>query len=74
MKVSVIMPTYNDADYIGQSIESVLNQSHRDIELIVINDGSVDSTEEEVNKFQDPRIIYLKQKKTILISLCFYRF
>lgn len=43
-KVSVIIPTYNHATYVGQAVESVLNQTYRDLEVIVINDGSTDET------------------------------
>lgn len=49
MKISIIMPTYQDADSIGQSIESVLNQTYQDWELIIINDGSTDQTAEVVS-------------------------
>lgn len=59
--VSVIMPTYNDAHYIGQAIESVMAQSYRDWELIVVIDGSTDNTEEIVKEYadRDSRVRYI---------------
>ncbi len=44
MKASVIMPVYNVEKYIGKMLESVTNQTYREIEIIVINDGSIDHT------------------------------
>jgi teichuronic acid biosynthesis glycosyltransferase TuaG len=49
--VSIIMPAYNSVKYIEESINSVLRQSYTDWELIVVNDGSTDNTEEIVQKF-----------------------
>lgn len=48
MKFSVVVPVYNGEKYIESSINSVLNQTYGDIELIIINDGSSDNTEEVV--------------------------
>ncbi len=62
-KVSVIMPTYNRAGFVKDAIKSVLNQTFDDFELIIINDGSTDTTEKIIHKFSDPRIVYLKKKK-----------
>jgi len=56
--VSVILATYNRADYITKAIESVLNQSYPSFELIIIDDGSTDGTGDVVARYQDPRIIY----------------
>ena len=50
-KVSVVICTYNLARYICEAIESVLNQTYRDYELIVIDDGSVDNTKAILNKY-----------------------
>jgi glycosyltransferase involved in cell wall biosynthesis len=61
-KVSVIMPTYNRAKRLKEAIESVLNQTLRDFELIIINDGSTDNTREVISKFKDKRIVYLEKK------------
>lgn len=64
-KVSVILPTYNRANVILRSIESVLNQSFRDLELIVIDDCSTDNTKDVLNKISDPRLksVFLKKNK-----------
>ncbi|MHA1380619.1 MAG: glycosyltransferase family 2 protein [Candidatus Helarchaeota archaeon] len=61
-KVSVIIPTYNRAHLLPRAIKSVLNQTFKDFELIIIDDGSIDETEEVVKKFQkeDERIKYIK--------------
>ena len=58
--VSVVIPTYNRASTIERSIYSVLNQTYRNIELIIVDDNSNDDTESIVKNIQDPRIIYIK--------------
>lgn len=58
--VSVILPAYNCEKYIGKAIQSVLQQTFTDFELIVINDGSTDKTENRILQFADPRIVYLQ--------------
>ncbi len=50
-RVSIVLPTYNRAYIIGRSIGSVLNQTFKDYELIVVDDSSTDSTQEVVKKF-----------------------
>ncbi|MGG1634055.1 glycosyltransferase [Paenibacillus sp. NRS-1760] len=64
MKVSVIMPTYNDADSIEVSVKSVLNQDYKNIELIIVNDGSSDETEQIIKSLNDERIIYIFQENS----------
>ena len=59
-KVSVIIPTYNRADVLGRAISSVLAQTHQDFELIVVDDGSTDGSEQAVWAFDDKRIRYLR--------------
>lgn len=54
--VSVIVPAYQHADFIAQGIESVLNQSYPNLELIITDDGSKDGTADVVRGFRDPRI------------------
>ena len=55
--ISVCIPTYNGAKYIAQTIESILNQTFTDFEVIVSDDGSSDKTLEIVGSFNDPRIV-----------------
>ncbi|WP_336036853.1 glycosyltransferase family 2 protein [Halobacterium yunchengense] len=57
--VSVVVPTYNRAGRIHRSIESVLAQTHEDLELIVVDDGSTDYTEEVVRSYDDDRLTYV---------------
>ena len=54
--VSVCVPTYNGADYIEESLRSILNQSYQDFELLIVDDGSTDATLDIVRSFSDPRI------------------
>ena len=61
-KVSVIIPTYNRADAIGQAIKSVLNQTYRNFEIVIIDDSSDDETENVVKSFNDERIKYIHNK------------
>lgn len=58
--ISVIMPTYNHARFIGEAIESVLNQTYSNLELIIIDNYSEDNTEQKVKSFADKRIKYFK--------------
>lgn len=59
--VSVIIPTYNRGNFIGESISSVLSQTYTDFELIIVDDGSTDNTEYIISTFSDPRLQYIKQ-------------
>lgn len=60
---SVIIPVYNRKDVIASSIQSVINQSFENWELLVVDDNSNDNTFEVVNSFKDCRIFYLKNEK-----------
>jgi len=61
--VSIIMPAYNAAPYIGAAITSILKQNYTDFELIIVNDGSTDKTVDIIKKFKDPRIILIHNQK-----------
>ncbi|TAF45002.1 MAG: glycosyltransferase [Sphingobacteriales bacterium] len=60
--ISVLMPVYNGEKYLKEAINSILNQSFKDFEFIIINDGSTDSTEEIILSYTDPRIVYVKNE------------
>lgn len=60
MMVSIIIPTYNRQDTIRDALLSVVNQSIRDIEIIVVDDNSMDNTEQIIKQINDDRVIYLK--------------
>jgi glycosyltransferase involved in cell wall biosynthesis len=57
--VSVVVSTYNRADLIGETIRSILDQTHQNIELIIVDDGSTDNTREVVESFSNRRIKYI---------------
>lgn len=59
--ISVIIPLYNKAQSIASTIESVLNQTYRNFELIIVNDGSTDNSLEIVQKIVDPRIVVINK-------------
>ena len=62
--VSIIMPSYNTAEFIAESIQSVLEQSYEDWELLIVDDCSTDNTDEVVKPYlSDERIKYLKNER-----------
>ena len=68
LKVSIIMPTYNRAAYISETIESVRNQTYQNWELIIIDDGSDDYTEKIITWLKDERIQFYKTARTGIVS------
>lgn len=52
MKVSVVIPTHNRSDLLKRAVNSVLKQSHKDLEVIIVSDGSTDDTSEVISKFE----------------------
>lgn len=65
-KISVIMSVYNDQDNISNSIKSILGQTYKDFEFLIVDDCSTDNTYEEIKKFTtDPRIKLYKNSKNI---------
>ncbi len=58
--VSVVMLTYKRADLVGRAIESILGQTYKDFEFIILNDASSDNTDEIIAKYKDKRIRYYK--------------
>lgn len=61
--VSIIMPSWNTGRFIAESIESVINQTYANWELLIVDDCSTDNTNEVVRKFNDDRIKFFKNEK-----------
>lgn len=63
--ISVILPVYNGENYLDKAIESILKQTYTNFELIIINDGSFDNTENIILSYNDKRIRYIKNEKNL---------
>ncbi len=59
--ISIIIPTYNAEQFIGRALQSAVSQSYRNLEILVVDDGSQDGTAELVRSFGDSRIVYSYQ-------------
>ncbi len=71
-KLSVVIPNYNDAEYIWQAIESVLKEDYENLELIVVDDGSVDNSLEVIRRYSSDRrvrVIARQQNKGVVYTL-----
>lgn len=66
--VSVAMPVYNAENYIRKAIDSILNQTYKDFELIVVNDASTDKSAEIILTYNDPRIRYVENTSNMGIA------
>jgi len=66
--VSVCIPAYNNASYIKETIDSILNQTYQNIELVVVDDNSTDNTYEIVSNIQDKRVKVYKNEKNLGMS------
>ena len=65
LSLSIIIPVYNGADVMGDTIKSILSQDYKDFDLILVNDCSTDNSEEVIKSFKDPRIKYFKNEKNL---------
>lgn len=68
-KVSVIIPTYNLANYICESIDSVLSQTYKDFEIIVVDDGSIDNTRDVLAKYNGIIRYFYQENKGISAAI-----
>jgi glycosyltransferase involved in cell wall biosynthesis len=64
-KISVLLPVFNAEKFLKESIESILNQTFKDFELIVINDGSIDNSENIIQSYTDSRIRYIRNETNL---------
>lgn len=64
-EVTVLMPVYNGAKYLRPAIESILNQTYKDFEFLIINDGSTDESERIILSYSDDRIRYVKNESNL---------
>ena len=63
-KISIIVPIYNEEENLRKCIESLINQTYKELEIILINDGSTDKSKEIIESFKDKRIIAIHKKNT----------
>src|SRR4051812_15533497 len=61
-KISVLLPVYNAEPYLKEAIDSVLQQTFADFELIIINDGSKDRSADIIKSYTDKRILFIDQE------------
>lgn len=71
--ISVIMPAYNVEKYIGDAIESILQQTFDDFEFIIIDDASTDQTYDIICKYHDKRIIRIRNQNRLGVAACINR-
>lgn len=67
-KVSIIIPTYNYGKFISKTLDSALNQTYKDFEIIVVDDGSTDNTSKIIKKFSKHKIKYIRHSKNLGFS------
>lgn len=68
-KVSICIPTFNRSDLLGEALQSVINQDFESMEILVVDNASIDNTEEVVKEYIsfDQRVRYVKNKKKFRI-------
>ena len=64
-KLSILLPVYNGEIFLDQCIESMLNQTYDNFELLIIDDGSIDNSKNIINNYNDSRITFIENKKNI---------
>ncbi len=66
--ISILMPAYNVEKYIGEAIDSMLNQTFKDFEFIIVDDASTDGTLSAVQKYTDPRVKIIRNEKNAKLA------
>lgn len=67
-KISVLMPVYNAEKFLKEAIDSILNQTFKDFEFLIINDASTDRSKEIILSYKDPRIRYFENNKNLGVA------
>lgn len=70
--VSVALPCYNHAEFVGRAIESVLHQGYQNYEFLIADDGSSDDSVSVIRQREDPRIVFTPIKENTGFSACLY--
>ena len=60
--ISIVVPIYNAEKYLNKCLDSLINQTKKELEFILINDGSTDNSEKIITSYHDKRIKYFKNK------------
>ena len=72
IETSIIIRTKNEERWIGKVLERLVSQTYQDFEIIIVDDGSTDTTEEIVNALKDKRLIYYKIKNKYVTTSHFF--
>ena len=64
-KVTILMSVYNDENFLADTIDSILIQNFKDYELLIINDGSIDKSQEIIKSYNDSRIVLFNNSENI---------
>lgn len=67
-KITVLMPVYNAEKFLKEAIDSILNQTFKDFEFLIINDASTDNSKKIILSYKDPRIRYFENKKNLGVA------
>ena len=67
-KISVLMPVYNAEKFLNESIDSILNQTFKDFEFIIINDASTDKTDRIIKSYKNPMIKIINIVAILVVS------
>ena len=69
--VSIIIPVYNSEKYISKCLDSLINQTYKDYELLIVNDGSTDNSQNIINEYKNkyPEIIVLKEQENLGVAV-----
>ena len=65
-KISVVVPVYNTAQYLNKCLDSIINQTYQDIEVIIVNDGSTDNSQKIIDEYS--RYVYKIIKNMAILS------